>query len=274
MFTIGEFSRFAQVTTDLLRYYDKLDLFKPVHIDKFTGYRYYHIEQLTDLNRIIALKDLGLSLAQIRRVLHDQISTDEIRGMLTLQKFKAEEAIRNEIQRLQQIESRLQYLDNNDAMPQYDIVTKSTIDEHWLSIPRQAYPELTGEEFFEAVHQSFTQLLPSESGHCVCAMNALELETTDWEMGFILKDTRHKQLTIFNNQVMTRSVLKGFELVASVLYNGSMNNFHLAYNALGGWIQNHAYQVIGKTYEIFYQVPDSLGNNTTVEIQMPIRQVS
>jgi DNA-binding transcriptional MerR regulator len=76
MFTVGEFSRIARVSKRLLRYYDEIGLLKPIHIDKFTGYRYYSAEQMPRLNRILALKDLGLSLDQIQRLLKDQVSTD------------------------------------------------------------------------------------------------------------------------------------------------------------------------------------------------------
>ena len=69
MFKIGDFSRLSQVSVKTLRYYADLGMFEPVHIDQFSGYRYFSIEQLPRLNRILALKDLGLSLEQISRLL-------------------------------------------------------------------------------------------------------------------------------------------------------------------------------------------------------------
>ena len=48
-----------RVTIKALRYYDGL-LLKPVKVDEFTGYRYYEASQLTQVQRIIALKDMGL----------------------------------------------------------------------------------------------------------------------------------------------------------------------------------------------------------------------
>ncbi|MBC7811584.1 MAG: MerR family DNA-binding transcriptional regulator, partial [Burkholderiales bacterium] len=61
MFKIGDFSKISQVSARMLRHYDDIDLFKPAHIDPFTGYRYYTVDQLPRLNRLLALKDLGLS---------------------------------------------------------------------------------------------------------------------------------------------------------------------------------------------------------------------
>jgi DNA-binding transcriptional MerR regulator len=78
MFTVGEFSRLAHVSKRLLRYYDEIGLLTPMRIDSLTGFRYYSAEQMPRLNRILALKDLGLSLDQIQRMLNDQISTEEM----------------------------------------------------------------------------------------------------------------------------------------------------------------------------------------------------
>ncbi len=72
MIKIGDFSRLAQVSVRTLRLYDEMGLLKPAHIDRFSDYRYYSIEQLPRLNRILALKDLGFSLEQISRMLKGQ----------------------------------------------------------------------------------------------------------------------------------------------------------------------------------------------------------
>jgi hypothetical protein len=38
MFCIGEFSKIVQVPASLLRYYDDIGLFRPIHSDRDTGY--------------------------------------------------------------------------------------------------------------------------------------------------------------------------------------------------------------------------------------------
>lgn len=62
MLKIGDFSRIARVSTRLLRWYDEVGLLKPARIEAETGYRWYHVGQLRVLNRILVLKELGLSL--------------------------------------------------------------------------------------------------------------------------------------------------------------------------------------------------------------------
>ena len=80
MFRIGDFSKIAQVSGRLLRYYDEIGLLSPEFTDPQTGYRYYSAQQLPRLNRILVLKELGLSLEQIARLLEQNTSADEIRG--------------------------------------------------------------------------------------------------------------------------------------------------------------------------------------------------
>jgi len=84
MFKIGEFSKLSQVTVKTLRYYDEIGLLKPAKVDRFTSYRYYSADQLPRLNRILALKDLGLSLAQVAQLLDGDLPPAQIRGMLRL----------------------------------------------------------------------------------------------------------------------------------------------------------------------------------------------
>ena len=78
MFRIGEFSKIAHVTIRLLRYYDEIGLFVPAMVDRDSGYRYYTIEQLSRLNRILVMRDLGLSLDQIKEFLNSNVSAEEI----------------------------------------------------------------------------------------------------------------------------------------------------------------------------------------------------
>ena len=82
MFKIGDFSRIARVSARLLRYYDELGLLRPQIVDSFTGYRLYSAAQLPQLNRILVLKQLGLNLDQIGKIMEQNLSAQDLRGML------------------------------------------------------------------------------------------------------------------------------------------------------------------------------------------------
>ena len=71
MLKIGDFSKRVESSIRTLRYYDDIDLFKPMEVDVFTGYRYYTEEQIDDFNLINELKEVGFSLEEIKEHWND-----------------------------------------------------------------------------------------------------------------------------------------------------------------------------------------------------------
>lgn len=69
---IGEMAKLHNVSTQTLRYYDKIGLFKPQHIDEENQYRYYDVEQFPMLDSILFFKKLGVSLEEIKAYFHDR----------------------------------------------------------------------------------------------------------------------------------------------------------------------------------------------------------
>jgi DNA-binding transcriptional MerR regulator len=125
MFTIGAFAEHGRVSVRMLRHYDAIGLLCPAHVDPATGYRYYRADQLTRLNRIIALKDLGFTLAQVRSILADDVGADEIRGMLRLRRAELETAVADAADRLARVEARLRTIESEHLVPTDAVVLKS-----------------------------------------------------------------------------------------------------------------------------------------------------
>jgi DNA-binding transcriptional MerR regulator len=123
MFSIGEFARLGGVSVRTLRHYDEIGLLRPATVDPDTGYRGYSAAQLGQLNRIMALKELGLSLTQARRLL-DGVTLGELRGMLILRRAQLEHELEEHKNQLLGVEARLRSIAREDAVPADDIVTK------------------------------------------------------------------------------------------------------------------------------------------------------
>src|SRR6185312_6918132 len=111
MFAIGEFARHGRVSIRMLRHYDALGLLRPAYVDPVTGYRSYTAGQLADLNRIVALKDLGFSLEQVGTLIVDDLGPAELRAMLTMRQAQLETMLAESSARLTQVESRLRSLE-------------------------------------------------------------------------------------------------------------------------------------------------------------------
>jgi predicted transcriptional regulator YdeE/DNA-binding transcriptional MerR regulator len=108
---IGDFSRLGSVTVKTLRHYARLGLLKPAWTDRFSGYRYYTLQQLTRLNRILALKDLGFSLDQVAGLIGEDVPVEQLRGMLRRKQGELETRLRAEQNRLEQVAARLAQLE-------------------------------------------------------------------------------------------------------------------------------------------------------------------
>src|SRR5215510_6633539 len=124
MFKIGEFSRLSRVSVRMLRHYDQLGLLMPSKTDPFTNYRYYSAEQLPRLNRILALRDLGFSLEQIAGMLDNDLSADQLLGMLKLKRVEIEQQVQVEKERLSRLEARIRQMNESVKSGSYDVILR------------------------------------------------------------------------------------------------------------------------------------------------------
>ena len=153
MLKIGDFSKLSKVAVKTLRYYDEIGLLKPDQVAPFTGYRYYSADQLPRLNNILILKDLGLSLEQIDRVLRENISADEIRRVLRLRRVELEGHIREEQGQLARVDAMLR---------QFEIEGKTANHYELFSTRRQQMLDLKIPDGPEAITPEWlTQALKS-----------------------------------------------------------------------------------------------------------------
>lgn len=74
--SIGQLARRSGVSARMLRHYDSIGLFPPAEVSE-NGYRWYAIDSLPRLSRIVALRRAGLGLAEIQRVLNDGVPDRE-----------------------------------------------------------------------------------------------------------------------------------------------------------------------------------------------------
>jgi DNA-binding transcriptional MerR regulator len=87
-FRIQEFAKLAGVTVRALHHYDRLKLLSPAHRSQ-RGYRLYCHEDLGRLERILALRYLGLSLREIAALLNAPVGRGAEPLTVTLQRQRA-----------------------------------------------------------------------------------------------------------------------------------------------------------------------------------------
>ena len=157
MLRIGEFAWLGHVSTHTLRHYDDVGLLKPIRVDDHTGYRYYAPNQLPRLNRILALKDLGLPLEQIEQMMDQNLSKADIKTMLQGKQTEVKAQIQDLKGRLDRIQIQLDHLEMEHTMPEYDIHIK-TVDAKKMAAIRETIPSYSQDVFGPALGRMFQTL--------------------------------------------------------------------------------------------------------------------
>ncbi len=262
MLKIGDFSRLCQVPVSALRYYADLGLLPPAWVDPGTGYRYYAVAQLPRLQRILALRDLGLSLEQIGAVLREGLSAEEIRGMLRLRRAELQARIEEEQARLARVEVRLRQIEQEGTMSGYDVVLKEVPPQLVAGI-RSVIPH------YGAISALFDELYAYLREHGADGMSV----GIDHNEGYKERDPDMEAVAYLQAPVPEGGRVKVYTLpgctVASTIHKGPYENFGQAYAALLAWVEGSGYQIVGPCRELYLHMGATPAEHVS-EIQVPV----
>jgi DNA-binding transcriptional MerR regulator/effector-binding domain-containing protein len=271
MFSIGEFARLGTVSIRTLRHYDEIGLLPPAKVDPATGYRAYSAEQLRLLNRIVALKELGLSLTQARQLV-DGITLEELQGMLMLRRAQLEQELEEHRNQLLGVEARLRYIAREGAMPADDIVVKKIPAMGVVAIAAPA-PAFGPENIVPVVNGSDEQF------------NRLGIrglvKVTGPYMIFYEHDN-YTDVTVYLALPVAEEpaelpppvqylVLPEIEAAVAVRNGLAANIFPMVYHDLLRWAEEHGYEANGPGREIWVNEVDDIADvdQQVFEIQLP-----
>jgi len=274
MFKIGDFSKLSQVTVKTLRYYDELGLLKPVSVDRFTGYRYYSADQLPRLNRILALKDLGLALEEIGALLNDELPAAQLRGMLRLKQIQARERVREEQDRLARVEARLRQIEEEGKMPTYEMVIKSVPALRVASV-RGIVPTYSQQgQLWGELEAYLAQNGVRPSGPCFARYHDTEYKERDVDVEAC--EPIDANVTLRSTDRIKVYDLPAVNTMLSIVHHGAYNTLNQAYQARLKWMQENAYRYCGPDREIYIKVSNPVRQDDpsyVTEIQIPVEKV-
>lgn len=292
MYSISQFAKLAQVSPKLLRHYDRIGLLQPAYINPETSYRYYKLDQLAHINRIIALKNLGLSLGEVGRLLNESVSAEELRGMLRLKQARLRQLLDSESQKLREVETRLSQLEAADHPPDLDIAIKTLAPQRIVSLRRRI---AEGGEIVPLFNQIAAQFngQPHRFGAAIGLYyldQPLDL-CPDTPLAFTMSNGRRvtchefpgsgpadveAACVIEGNGIelappLTQRELPAVETAASLVYPGPYTYRYHAYFAVTQWANANGYRVDGAVREVYLRYGGHPGDPTNLlEIQIPI----
>ncbi len=112
LLSIGRFARLTGISIGALRHYDELDLIRPAHVDPSTAYRWYAGDQVERGRLIARLRDLELSLEDVRAVIEADDPADR-RRLLSAHRARVEART----VRLQRVLHALLHLSTEEGIP-------------------------------------------------------------------------------------------------------------------------------------------------------------
>jgi DNA-binding transcriptional MerR regulator len=259
----------------LLRYYDELGLLKPAQLERDSGYRYYSASQLPRLNRILVLKELGLSLEQIARVLDSNLSAAELRGMLMVRRNDAQRALAEEMARLRHIESRIAQIDAEGELSVDDVIMRSEPAQQLLSARRIVPSFAAARDLIRELSESVRSLkLKGVLGRLTAIAHAQEFEVDriDVEAGFVLQgEAPQSQAHLANGEMLSVRELPAVERMVTCVRIGLPERAHLITGKIGVFLEANGYGLAGPSREVFLQPPrPERMEESVVEMQFPV----
>jgi DNA-binding transcriptional MerR regulator len=274
MFRIGDFSRIARVSARLLRFYDEIGLLAPAQADQQTGYRYYTVAQLAQLNRITVLKELGFSLEQIGDMLKSPPQADELRRLLLLRRNDVERTLEQEAQRLRNIETRIAQIEDEGSLSADDVVERAEPARRLLSLRRQVASFAEARAMIGVLREQARPLLP-RAHRCQLVVLAhapqFESDALDAEFGYAVE-----QLDLApppKASVLGLRELPAVARMAVCVRVGLPEDAHLVTAKIGRFVAANGDALDGPSREVFLQPPDPQRmHESVVEMQFPVQR--
>ncbi len=282
MFKIGEFSRLGQVSVRMLRHYDALGLLTPSYTDQFTGYRYYTIDQLPHLHRIVALNNLGITLEQVLALLQADggLSNERMRGMLALRQAELEQDLARRTFQLRSIADRLQQLD--DTPSPYEIMVRPleplVIAGVRANAPHVAEMAPFCAALYGRLYRALEQrgIVPSGPELMLYHTEEYVEVDLDTEAAVVVDPGLLSESSAVNG--LTFHELPGVPQAASVVFEGTYEEVIAAVLALLRWIGTHGLCPAGPLRELHRSGPAHPNGSPVVtpvilELQLPVRSL-
>ena len=263
LYKIGMFAAMNRVTIKTLRYYDEQGLLKPEHVDEINGYRYYLASQIADLHQILALKEMGFSLDDIRAIQNGKPEKE----LLVSKKQDILREIAQLTARLAVVES---YLMEENMELSSPVLVKS-LPEVIAATMRLRIDNY--DALFDAMPQMGAEM---ERLGCICA------EPAYCFMKYLEDENKEEQVLVEIGEAVTEvkedsklvqfKVLPKVDEAVCIFHKGSYNTMSKSYETALRYIEKNGYEVCGNIRESHI---DGVWNKESeeewlTEIQIPV----
>jgi DNA-binding transcriptional MerR regulator len=265
---ISDLAKLTKTSPRMLRHYDEIGLFKPARTYP-NGYREYSVDQLPELNRILALKDLGFTLEQILALLLEH-SPERLREMLIAQESELERRLELEHSRLERLRAHLRDIELEHDMTEFLVTVK------------QIEPVLVASVRNESLVKRYEEGGMDISKHYETLYGFVGDQATDPQINLwhgTEERLEPEVTTTLKERINSSKLVKIYELpaipaAASVMYHGHYADTGMmqAFKALHQWVESNHYREVGPVRQVFHVIP-SEPETMKIELQVMIERI-
>ncbi len=266
MYKIGEFSTLTKTTVKTLRFYDEADLLKPEYVDPYTGYRYYTTQQLNELQRLLALRQAGLTIEDVKKI---NGGASQL-GVLNSRLGDMEKELSEAEQRRARLVGLINRIKENQSM-EYQAIIKE-LPEYTVYYKQGVIKDFSG----------ITEFILGSANECIAANPDIKCVEPDYcFVTYLDGEYKEKDINIEYAQAVTAAGketdtikfrrLKSGNAVC-VYHKGSYSGLGKAYAFIFDWVEKNGYKAVEFPRERYI---DGMWNKETedewlTEIQIPV----
>lgn len=263
-YKIGEISRLYKISTDILRYYDKIGLMSPDFTGE-NGYRYYSKKQIWKLNNIRNLRNIGVGLEDIKEFL-DERNINSANDIIEFQLEKVEDKIKKLTELKEELTSKLENIEFFKNFKDFNKPILKFIPKRKFLRSKGNFKQDWEIDFELKILNEKTEydndfiLTNNEIGATLSKENFLKGEYLTFSESFIINDVKGEIIP------------EGYFL--TIVFKGKYDESYKYYGILKKYIEEHNLYVTGDIHEI-YHIEIHITENEDefiTEIQIPVAE--
>ena len=238
---IGEFSQLMQVTVKTLRHYEQIGILKPCEVDQWTGYRYYKLEQMQQLQSIRYLKDVGFSLEEIRELMENNSLVPGIE-QLESKIHACEEELKILLARRERLH---QMVDSQRKLNSMDKISIQELPEIIVASHRETIPN------YEAVGPMCVNVIGPEMqrlgckcpppGYCFTIEHNKEYSPTDIDIEYC----EQVEEMGTDSEIIQFKKLDAVKSALCYKHYGPYDRFYQSHTEVFKYIEKEGYRIVG-----------------------------
>jgi DNA-binding transcriptional MerR regulator/effector-binding domain-containing protein len=277
LLSVKQMATLRGTTAETLRHYDRIGLFKSDSVDPFTGYRYYSISQYERLGTILELRELGVSLSEIKEYFSKRQLDKSIQLLNKHYQLLSEELVKKEAMKTI-LGNKLKTLKSIMDKARLNTVIEENITGRRVITygnPIADRLQLGGE--ITRLEQNLTEVAPILASDKICCFTT-HYDLASGEDFAPVPAIMLDKLTKADKQnkregAMIKKLYSGRYVTA--YHNSRFGEYNEILKKIGEYIREHGYKIVSPIVQI-YKIDVTLTDNfseTVIKTEVPVDRI-